>query len=144
VNVCLGMYIDICIGLSDKNNYDSERFFKVFKNEVCTYVIFFLLLDIFFIYISNANPKVPYTFPLPASQPTHSCFLALTFPCTGAYDLCKTKGLSFQRWLIRSSSATYAARDASSGVLVSSYYVHHFYHSLLPKFSLPPSSSGIL
>jgi hypothetical protein len=29
------------------------------------------LLDIFFIYISNAIPKVPYTLPLPCS-PTHS------------------------------------------------------------------------
>ena len=35
--------------------------------------IFFphFLLDIFFIYISNAIPKVPYTLPLPCS-PTHS------------------------------------------------------------------------
>jgi hypothetical protein len=51
------------------------------------------LLDIFFIYISNAIPKVPYTFPCPAPQPTHSHFLALAFPCTGAYNLRKTKGL---------------------------------------------------
>ena len=29
------------------------------------------LLDIFFIYISNAIPEVPYTLPLPCS-PTHS------------------------------------------------------------------------
>jgi hypothetical protein len=36
-------------------------------------VFFFLifLLDIFFIYISNAIPKVPYTLPLPCS-PAHS------------------------------------------------------------------------
>jgi hypothetical protein len=31
---------------------------------------YFFLLDIFFIYISNAIPKVPYTLPLPCS-PTH-------------------------------------------------------------------------
>jgi hypothetical protein len=30
------------------------------------------LLDIFFIYISNANPKAPYTLLHPAPQPTHS------------------------------------------------------------------------
>jgi hypothetical protein len=30
----------------------------------------FLLLDIFFIYILNAIPKVPYTLPMPCS-PTH-------------------------------------------------------------------------
>jgi hypothetical protein len=44
-------------------------------------------LGIFFIYISNAVPKVHYTLPLP--QLTHSHFLALAFPCTGAYDLHK-------------------------------------------------------
>ena len=32
----------------------------------------YLLLDIFFIYISNAIPNVPYTLPLPAPQPTHT------------------------------------------------------------------------
>jgi hypothetical protein len=58
-------------------------------------ILFSFLLDIFFIYISNAIPKVPYTLlPLLAPQPTHSRFLALAFPCTGAYDLHKTKGLS--------------------------------------------------
>jgi hypothetical protein len=35
---------------------------------VCLFVCF--LLDIFFIYISNAIPKVPYILPLPCS-PTH-------------------------------------------------------------------------
>ena len=35
-----------------------ELFFLFFK---------FLVLDIFFIYISNAIPKVPYTLPLPCS-----------------------------------------------------------------------------
>jgi hypothetical protein len=33
-------------------------------------VFIYFLLDIFFIYISNAIPKVPYTLPLPCS-PTH-------------------------------------------------------------------------
>jgi hypothetical protein len=43
---------------------------------------FNFLLDIFFIYISNAIPKVSYTLPppRPASLPTHSHFLALAFP----------------------------------------------------------------
>jgi hypothetical protein len=56
----------------------------------------YFLLDIFFIYISNAIPKAPYTSPCPAPQPIHSHFLALAFPCTGAYDLRKTKCLSSQ------------------------------------------------
>jgi hypothetical protein len=57
--------------------------------------LIYFLLDILFIYISNAILKVPYTLP-PAllPQPTHSLFLALAFPCTGAYNLHKTKGLS--------------------------------------------------
>jgi hypothetical protein len=45
------------------------------------------LLDIFFIYISNAIPKAPYTLPL-ACSPTHP--LPLPGPgivCTGAYTL---------------------------------------------------------
>jgi hypothetical protein len=45
------------------------------------------LLGIFFIYISNAIPKVPPPNPLP----THSHFLALAFPRTEAYKVCKTK-----------------------------------------------------
>jgi hypothetical protein len=58
----------------------------------CTFFVYFLL-DIFFIYISNVIPfpgfpsknHFPYPFPLtPAHQPTHSCFLALAFPYTGA------------------------------------------------------------
>jgi hypothetical protein len=53
------------------------------------------LLDIFFIYISNAIPKVPYTLPHAAPLPTHSHFLALAFPCTGVYKVCKTKGPLF-------------------------------------------------
>jgi hypothetical protein len=48
-------------------------------------VIFFFSLDIFFIYISNVIPKVPYTL-----HP-HPC-LALEIPFTGAYKVCKTKG----------------------------------------------------
>ena len=49
----------------------------------------FFLLDIFFIYISNIIPfssfpsKNPLSSP-PAPQPTHSHFLALAFPYTGA------------------------------------------------------------
>jgi hypothetical protein len=58
-------------------------------------VSFFFLLDIFFIYISNAIPKVPYTLPLPCS-PTHPLpLLALAFPCTGAYKVCNTNGPLF-------------------------------------------------
>ena len=67
--------------------------------------------------------KPPIPSPLPAPQPTHSCFLALAFPCTGAYDLHNTKDLSSDWWPTRQPSATYATRDTArgGGVLVSSY-----------------------
>jgi hypothetical protein len=39
--------------------------------------------------------KFPIPSPCPASLPTHSHFLALAFPCTGAYKVCKTKGPLF-------------------------------------------------
>jgi hypothetical protein len=48
-------------------------------------LLLLFLLDIFFIYISNAIPKAP------APQLTYSHFLALAFPCTGAYELRNTK-----------------------------------------------------
>ena len=39
-----------------------------------------------------SSRKSPISSPCPAPQPTHSRFLALAFPCTGANDLRKTKG----------------------------------------------------
>jgi hypothetical protein len=57
--------------------------------------LYSFLLDIFFIYISNAISKVPYTLHRPAPLPTHSHFLALAFPCTEAYKVCKTNGPLF-------------------------------------------------
>jgi hypothetical protein len=67
----------------------------------CFVLFFNFLLDIFFIYISNAIPfpvsplKTSYLIsPPPAHQPTHSCFLVLAFPHTGAYRLHRTKDLS--------------------------------------------------
>jgi hypothetical protein len=54
--------------------------------------IFFL--GIFLIYISNTIPKVPHTL---TSTPllTHYHFLALVFPCTGAYKVCMSNGPLF-------------------------------------------------
>ena len=51
-------------------------------------------------------PPAKTFYPLPTSpayQPTHSSFLVLAFPYTGALSLHRTKGLT------RTSSATYAA-----------------------------------
>jgi hypothetical protein len=57
-------------------------------------IFLYFLLGIFLIYISNAIPKVPHTLP-PTPLPTHSHFLALVFPCTGAYKICKSNGPLF-------------------------------------------------
>jgi hypothetical protein len=59
-------------------------------------ISFFLyfLLGIFLIYTSNAIPKVPHTLPS-TPLPTHSYFLSLTFPCTGAYKVYKSNGPLF-------------------------------------------------
>jgi hypothetical protein len=57
-------------------------------------IFFYFLLDIFFIYISNAIPKAPYILHLPCS-PTHLLPLpGPGIPLYWAYDFCKTKGLS--------------------------------------------------
>jgi hypothetical protein len=71
-----------------------ERCFRCCaKMSFSTFILFFsiFLLGIFLIYISNANPKVPHTLP-PTPLPTHSHFLALAFPCTGAYKVCLSNG----------------------------------------------------
>jgi hypothetical protein len=59
-----------------------------------SFAFLFLFLGIFFIYISNAIPEVPHTL-LPTPLPTHSHFLALVFPCSEAYKVCKTNGPLF-------------------------------------------------
>jgi hypothetical protein len=77
------------------------------------FVLFYFLLDIFLIYISNVIPfpgfptPNPYPFPFsPAHQPTHSQLPALAFPYTGASNLHRTKGFSSLWCLTRPSSAT--------------------------------------
>jgi hypothetical protein len=55
---------------------------------------FFFLLHIFLNYISNAIPKVTHP-PTHTPLPTHSHFLALAFPCTGAYKVCLSNGPLF-------------------------------------------------
>jgi hypothetical protein len=59
------------------------------------------------------TPPIPYP-PTPPLWPWHS-------PVLGHLKLASPMGLSLQWWPTRSSSDTYAARDKSSGVLVSSF-----------------------
>ena len=69
---------------------------KLTQTELTLPNVFFYLLRIFLNDISNAIPKVPHTLRLPpTSLPTHSHFLALAFPCTGAYKVCNSNGPLF-------------------------------------------------
>jgi hypothetical protein len=65
---------------------------------ICVFFFFLnfilFLLGIFLVYIFNAIPKVRHTHP-PNPLPTHSPVLALGFPCTGAYTVCKSTGPLF-------------------------------------------------
>jgi hypothetical protein len=58
------------------------------------FVFLIFLLGIFLIYIFNAIPEVPHIHP-PNPLPTHSPFLALAFPCTGASKVGKSNGPLF-------------------------------------------------
>jgi hypothetical protein len=62
---------------------------------------------------SHIHPLLPYPHP-PTSWIWH-------FPVLGHIKFARLRGLSSHWWPTRPSFATYAARDTSSGVLVSSY-----------------------
>jgi hypothetical protein len=68
---------------------------SIYNNAILNIILNFFKLGIFFIYISNAVPKVPPYPPPPSPLPTHSHFLALAFPCTEAYKVCTTNGPLF-------------------------------------------------
>jgi hypothetical protein len=64
---------------------------------------FFLCLSSFFpifirylahLHFQCYTKSPPYP-PTPTPLPTHSPFLALAFPCTGAYKVCKSNGPLF-------------------------------------------------
>jgi hypothetical protein len=100
-------------------------------------LFFFFKLGIFFIYISSAIPKVPYTLPpTPTSWPWRS-------PVLGHIKFARLMGLSFHWWPTRPSSDTYAARDTSSGALVSSYCCSTYRVADPPSFLSTFTSSSI-
>jgi hypothetical protein len=92
--------------------------FEVLYILFLSYVSFFLisfLLGIYFIYISNAIPKVPHTLPHPLAHPPTPTSWPWCSPVLRQIKLKQPKGLSFHWWPTRPSSDTYAARDRSSG-----------------------------
>ena len=101
-----------------------------------------ILLGIFLIYISNAIPKVPYAL-LPTPLPTHSHFCPWHSPVLGHVKFACPMGLSFHSWSTRPPFDTYAARDKSSKVLVSSYCCS-IYRVAVPFSSLGTFSSSCI
>jgi hypothetical protein len=75
-------------------------------------LIFYYIFSSFIFQMLSWKPPIPSS--RPVHLPTHSHSLALAFPCTGAYKVFNTKGLSSLWWLTRPFSATYAARDMTS------------------------------
>jgi hypothetical protein len=86
----------------------------------CT-VISFFLLGIFLVYIFIAIPKVPPYPPTPIPYPPIPPFWPWRSPVLGHIKFASPMGFSLQWWPTRPSFDTYAARDKSSRVLLSSY-----------------------
>jgi hypothetical protein len=81
INICIPKFIVTpkCQKYEDnKTSTNNRTFIKLF---------YYIFSSFTFQMLSS---KPPIYSPCPAPQPTHSHFLALAFPCTGAY----TKGLS--------------------------------------------------
>jgi hypothetical protein len=108
----------------------SRVFFSFFS-------FFFLLVAIFLIYIFNAIPKVPHTH-TPIPYPPTPPFWPWRSPVLGHIKFASPMGLSLQWWPNRASFDTYAAKDKSSRVLVSSYCCSTY------RVAVPFSSLGNL
>jgi hypothetical protein len=88
--------------------------FFFFFSYVITFT-FFLKLGIYFIYISNAIPKVPHMLPHPLPHPPTPTSWLCRSPVLRHIKFAWPMGLSFHWWPTRPSSDTYAAKDTSSG-----------------------------
>jgi exonuclease III len=64
------------------------------KKQAGVAILFFKIRYSFHLHF-QCYPKSPPHIPPPTSPPTHSHFLALAFPCTEAYKVCKTNGTLF-------------------------------------------------
>jgi hypothetical protein len=80
-------------------------------------LLFFSIFFIYYVFSSITFPMLYQKSPIPSPPlpyPPIPIFLALAFPCTGAYKVCVSMGLSFHWWPTRPSFDTYVARVKSS------------------------------
>jgi hypothetical protein len=83
--------------------------------ELDSLFLFFFQLGIYFIYISNAIPKVPHPLPHPLPHPPTPTSWSWHSPVLRHIKFARPMGTSFHWWPATPSSDTYAARDTSSG-----------------------------
>jgi hypothetical protein len=133
----MALEMDLLVWTGHKQHLETN----LIENTTGRHHFFFnFVLGIFLIYISNAIPKVPHTHPPPLPYPPTPPFWPWRSPVLGNIKFASPMGLSFQWWPTRPSFDTYAARDKSSGVLVSSYC--STYRVAVPFSSLGTFSSS--
>jgi hypothetical protein len=81
------------ISLCERIVFLCGQLYSKFLKKIYYYFYFFLIRYLAHLHF-QCYPKGPHTHP-PNPLPTHSPFLALAFPCTGAYKVCKSNGPLF-------------------------------------------------
>jgi hypothetical protein len=72
---------------------EKERF-SLFGFNILNYFFSIFIRYLAHLHFQCYTKSPPYP-PTPTPLPTHSPFLALAFPCTGAYKVCKSNGPLF-------------------------------------------------
>jgi hypothetical protein len=72
----------------------SQVSYKGRPNKIILDLSFFLIRYLAHLHFQCYTKSPPYP-PTPTPLPTHSPFLALAFPCTGAYKVCVSNGTLF-------------------------------------------------
>jgi hypothetical protein len=89
---------------------------------VLNLILFFEFFIRYFLHLHfKCYPQSPYILPSPAPQPTHSCFLALAFPCTGHIIIARPRASPSIDGLLGQTLLHIQLETRALGVLVSSY-----------------------